>query len=105
MNLNLFLVKNITGTILLLGVLPLPYGFFTILRIIVTASSIYLIVNLHTQIPNKISITLIFVSILFNPIIPIYFDKTIWIFIDIIMGIFFLALPQITPKGIRWKNS
>lgn len=85
-------IFGITGLLLLLAILNLPYGYYTFLRIIVTLSSIYLLVIRKTE----LIIVGILIAIIFNPILPIHLTKEIWVLIDTIFGIFFLIF--------WWKN-
>ena len=74
---------------LLFGILQLPYGYYTLLRISITViAGINIITNIDKE--DKIwAIVFALIAILFNPFIPIYLDKSIWIVIDLIIaGIF-----------------
>ncbi|MFN8286816.1 MAG: DUF6804 family protein [Chitinophagales bacterium] len=96
-------VMLITGILLLLGMLKLPIGYYTFLRIIVFGVSIYTVYQTHQQV-NKIDFWVAFfglTAVLFNPIIPIYLnDKKIWAVIDgvcgsiFILSYFILKFPQ-----------
>ena len=74
-----------------LAVANLPIGYYTLLRIVVTISAIAVLVK---EFNNEFTTWIIvfgMITILFNPIIPIYLDsKQIWIPIDIVVGIIFL---------------
>lgn len=74
---------------------PLPYGIYSLNRIIVTALAVYYAYYLY-QILKKQDFyfwTLIFIAVLFNPLVPISLgERIIWIVIDIITIIFFLLL-------------
>lgn len=80
--------KLAAGIFLLIAIAPFPYGYYTFLRILVTIISLLIILNKETHKAELIIFLLI--AILFNPIIPIYLTKSIWIPIDIIVAIFFL---------------
>ena len=69
---------------LLLAVLPLPYGFYTLLRIVVTASAAFAAYYFFEKGDDSQSgIILALIALLFNPLIPIHLDKAIWMPIDI----------------------
>ena len=76
---------------LFMGLIDLPIGFYTLLRIVVTIGSVAVVV---TEFENGINfwvITFGLIAILFNPLIPIYLnDKSAWMPIDIIGGKFFV---------------
>lgn len=76
----------IPAALLFLGVFSLPYGYYMLLRVIVFVSALYLI----SQNKNEWLYIFLGIAILFNPILPIYLSKTIWIPIDIAVGILYL---------------
>ncbi len=80
------------AALLFLGIAPLPIGYYTFLRISVCAAAIALVYKDHTHKRNILFYALIPMAILFNPIIPVYFqDKTTWSIIDFISGLLFLG--------------
>ena len=83
------LLKLITSGMLFLAIFQLPYGYYNLLRLVVTISSGISSFNAYED--EKVGIAIIFaiICLLFNPIFPIYLDKSMWIPIDIIVGIFF----------------
>jgi len=87
------LLKIATGT-LFLAVLPIwPYGFYTLLRLVVCGVCIYFVVKLK-MLPSLQAhkAALIVIAILFNPLIPVYLVRTIWFPIDIGIGIYLISL-------------
>jgi len=82
----------ICSGLLLIGLMNLPIGFYTLLRIVVTIGSIAFVV---TEFENGFNFWVIafgLTAIIFNPIIPIYLNhKNIWMPIDIICSILFLV--------------
>ena len=74
-----------------LAILPLPYGYYTFLRIAITGISAYL-VYLRKDNKDKSFYVLIAIAILFNPLIPIHLPREIWIPIDIILAIYFFII-------------
>ena len=76
---------------LFMGLIDLPIGFYTLLRIVVTIGSVAVVV---TEFENGINfwvITFGLIAILFNPLIPVYLNnKSAWVPIDIIGGIIFV---------------
>lgn len=88
----------ICAALLIIGMADLPIGYYTLLRIVVTIGAVAVVV---TEFENGINfwvITFGLIAILFNPLIPIYLnDKSAWMPIDIIGGIFF-AIKSFTLK-------
>lgn len=70
----------------------LSYGYFTLMRFVVCAVSIYLAYKTYGD--NKDSLwvwAFSFVAILFNPIIPIHLQREQWEVIDLLTGVFFVV--------------
>jgi len=80
---------------LLLTFFDWPYGFYRILRIVITAVAVFYAYYLYKAI-KKTDFwfwALVGIVILFNPIFPIYlYDKTVWGVIDVTVAIFFVIL-------------
>lgn len=80
----------ISVIMLLLSILPLPYGYYTLLRIIVCGTAIYL-VWFSYKLSKMVWVWIMGgIAILFNPLIPIHLNKGTWVFIDLIISILFL---------------
>lgn len=82
----------ITIGFLLLALTDLPIGYYTFLRIVVSACAVGIII---TELKNGINIWVIIfgvIGIIFNPIIPIYLNnKDIWTPIDIVVAVLILV--------------
>lgn len=80
---------------LLLGVLPLPYGYYTLLRLIACAVFAW---AAYVSFENKEALLpwiFIILALLFNPLIKVYLSKDIWAVIDVCSAIFLLI---VSPK-------
>jgi hypothetical protein len=78
--------------LLLVTFINFPYEFYTLLRLIVSISSgfiIYLNYKEEKRITTSVIIFTI-ICLLFNPIIPVHLTKSQWIPIDIITSIIFI---------------
>lgn len=86
---KLFMLPLIIAAILFISIAELPYGFYTIMRIVVPLlSGIYLFFAfIFTDGFNLMHIPNILIVILWNPIFPVYLDKETWVVIDAIFGI------------------
>ncbi len=71
---------HIPAVLLFLAVFPLPYDYYTLLRVIIFISALYLM----SQNKNEWLYIFLGIAILFNPVLPI------WIPIDIAIGILYL---------------
>ena len=80
----------ICSGLLLVALVNLPIGYYTILRIVVTIGAVTVVI---TEFENGINfwvITFGLIAILFNPLVPVYLnDKDAWFPIDIIAAIIF----------------
>ncbi len=87
-------IASIIAILMLLLAVPegiWPYGYYVLLRWIVTASAVFLIWVAYS-LQNKGWLWLMAaIAILFNPIIPIYLNKEMWVVIDFIVAILFLV--------------
>ena len=65
-----------------------PYGFYQLVRWIACLGAGY---NAYQQcVKEKYfwAFAFVFVAILFNPIVPVYFDKGVWQVIDFVVAVF-----------------
>jgi len=68
-----------------------PYGFFTLLRFVVFASSAYVAWMAYEVQKEKWVWIFGFLAVLFNPFIVIHLDREIWSIIDLIVGVFMVV--------------
>ena len=81
------------AVMLVLAVLPLPYGYYTALRIVVCGAAGFLVYQLSGE-NGDFSFWLFGffgIAVLFNPIIPIHLTKAIWQPIDLGAAGYFVA--------------
>ena len=75
---------------LLIGLLPMPYGYYTLSRLIVSGCALYFAIDLYKQ--NKTTHVWIFgfIAILYNPFFPITLgSKALWIMVNIPTVVYF----------------
>lgn len=85
---NLILVPVV---LLIVAVFPLPYGYYSFLRLAITLSAAYLAWEAYREKDafNGWALILSMVALLFNPLIPVYLDRGSWFVIDLVVaGIF-----------------
>ncbi len=92
------LSRLIASVLLFLAVANLPYGYYRFLRIVITLIAGVNAYNSYKKEKHILFIVFLGIAILFNPIIPIYLSKDIWIPIDVIAGLFFGVLSFIKMK-------
>jgi len=89
--------------LLLLSFFDFPYGYYTLMKIIVTGSAIYYAHFINSELKKNDFWfwCFVFIVILFNPIIPIHLgNKSSWAIIDIVVISYFLIF---TVKGFIAK--
>lgn len=85
------------GIILLIGALPLSYNYYIVLRfsIFIVAGinliSYYILYRDKKEINPILLLFMLSAFIIFNPIMPIYMNKSTWIIFDVIFGISFIG--------------
>ena len=110
----IFLLSNfklfcfIPGIVLLLApILPLPYSFYIFLRYAVTIYSLIVLFHLYSKsyliVNLEITLAMVVIVFLYNPIYPIYLPREVWFPINwITSGIIFWYYNQI--KGVQWNS-
>ena len=71
--------------VLVIALFPLPIGYYTLSRLVVSACALYYAIQFHKR--NNTTYTWIygFLVVLYNPIIPIYlYEKFIWTVVNLI---------------------
>jgi len=75
----------------LVALLPMPYGFYTLLRLVVTIAAV-LVAYGWPQRDRSSFVPFAFggIAILFNPLIPVYLSRIVWAQIDLTVAAAFL---------------
>ena len=82
---------------LFIAIFGLPYGYYTFLRLLVTGVSLYAAFWVLEERSINFWIIL-FIGLLFNPLIPIHLSKDIWVIINIITGSYFAVTAYMHDK-------
>jgi len=85
------MILFVVAGIALIGLLPMPYVGYTLVRIGVTGACLLAFFNLNQDNQPKIvgieaRYLLILIGLLYNPIFPIWLTREIWIVIDLIVA-------------------
>jgi len=100
-----FIPAIVAIIILVLSLGSWPYGFYSLVKIVVTGIAIYYAYTVYESAQGTNWWFWLFtaIAILFNPIFPIYlYDKNIWNMMDIVVGILFLIF--IVTEGRKRRN-
>ena len=85
-------VIYICAAMLFVAALPVPvYGYYVLLRIVVTAVFGYAAYIAFSRDENLLPWLYGLVAVVFNPVIPVYLPKEVWVPIDIAAGLFLLV--------------
>jgi len=81
----------IASVMLFIAILPLPYGYYQLLRLIVCGIGAYIAFQAYKMKKQPWAWTMGIIAFLFNPLIPIHLDKATWGFIDLVVAVIFLV--------------
>jgi len=82
----------------LVAIADLPYGYYTLMRLVVCATAIYVIVISAKSGQTWGSWLFGIVALLFNPVAPIHLTKGIWQPLDFITGILLVVAALVVRK-------
>ncbi len=86
-----FLITNVI--MLLLGMFSgWPYGYYTLLKLVVFIAGVLITIAAYKMQKHWWMIGSGMIALLFNPFMPVHFDKATWRVIDFIVAIVFLVL-------------
>lgn len=74
---------------LVLAILSLPYGYYQLLRFGIFAAGIYCGIKLKSAGDEKLAYGLFAVALAFNPFLPVFLSREIWLPIDLICAALF----------------
>lgn len=70
---------------LAIGIAPMPIGYYTLSRLIVSAGALYFCNHFYKSKDNTNLWIFGFIAVLYNPIIPVYLnEKLIWAIVNLI---------------------
>ncbi|CAM3297178.1 DUF6804 family protein [Shewanella pealeana] len=87
-------VIYIASVLLFLGVAPLPYGYYMLLRLVATVVFVWAALVAHQRKNEVLPWVFGLCAIVFNPIIKIHLPKELWAVIDITAGMLLLAVQK-----------
>ena len=88
MNKNIFWIAPII--VMVIGILPMPYGYYSISRLVECGSAIFFSHRLHRKRETVFAWLFGGLAILYNPIFPIHlYDKELWMAVNALTAVFF----------------
>ncbi|MFC1523014.1 DUF6804 family protein [Elusimicrobiota bacterium] len=88
MNIIPFLASS---AMLFIALLPLPYGYYMLLRVVVCGTGIYGAVSSWDMGRRGWSWALGIVAFVFNPLMPLHLGRGIWFIVDIVVAVLFIV--------------
>lgn len=68
---------------LLIALAPLPYGYYTLLRLVATAVFIWAALVSYQRQATLLPWLFALMALLFNPVFKVYLPREVWMFIDL----------------------
>lgn len=87
-----------TATFAFVAMADLPYGYYRLLRWVVCAVAIASAIQLHAGKRQGWAWVLGAVALLFNPLVPVHFEKATWRVFDGAAGVAFLGVLHIARR-------
>ena len=78
--------------VMAIGVLPMPYGYYSLSRLVVCGCAIYFAIASKSQ--NQDVFIWVFgaLAVLYNPIIPVHlYEKEMWMIVNLFTALFFFV--------------
>lgn len=85
-------IQLVGAIVLMLCIFPMPYGFYTIIRVIITIISVYLAYTYQKQAKRELAISFITIAFIFQPFIKLVLGREIWLILDILVAVYLLVL-------------
>ena len=81
----------VAAVFLLLALLDWPYGYYQLLRLVVTGVAAWVAYIAYDAQKKPLMVIFIIVALLFYPLIPIHLDRETWAGIDVLCAIGFIV--------------
>lgn len=91
-------VIYIAAALLFIGAMPLPYGYYMLLRIIATGIFVWAALVAHERKHDALPWVYGVLAVLFNPLIKVHLPKELWTAVDIGSGILLLTTKSTIRK-------
>ena len=67
-----------------------PYGFYTLLRLVVVGTTVDLSLLAYSSERQIWTWTFGFIALVFNPLIPLYLGRDLWMVVDLLVAVFLI---------------
>jgi hypothetical protein len=86
---------------LVVAILTLPYGYYQVLRLGIFAAGIYCGIRAKSSGDDKLAYGLFFTALVFNPFLPVYLTREIWLPLDLVGAALFAFTAYRNPTSIE----
>lgn len=95
------IVKLIIAVLLLLCLIDMPYGFYTLVRFAATAAFAYLAYDSFKSKEDGKGFIFAALTLLFQPFFKVTLGRTIWNIVDVVVaiGLFYLIITSFRKKN------
>lgn len=69
--------------VLILGIAPMPYGYYTLLRLVAMAAFVWAAIVSNQRKHDALPWVFALAAILLNPIIKVHLDRSVWMWANI----------------------
>lgn len=90
-----------TAAFAFIAIADIPYGYYRLLRWVVCAVAIASAIQLHGGKRQGWAWVLGAVALLFNPLVPVHFEKATWRIFDGVAGVAFLGVFYLGRKDTK----
>ncbi len=84
-------VLSLAAVVLLLGMAPMPYGYYALLRIVSCITFCWAAVESHKRRHQMLPWVFALAAILFNPIVRVHFDRGVWVWLNLLAALLLLS--------------
>lgn len=83
----------------LLALFGWPYGYYQLLRFGVCAVAVYGAVLAHRSENAGWTWALGALAVLFNPVVPVFFDRGVWAVLDVLAAVVLVLSVRVLPRS------
>ncbi len=87
-------MNKIIASLIFLAILPMPHDYYWILRSLVFMGCAYFFFHDRDRFNDVGKWSLVICAVVYNPFIPFYLGKPVWVVINIVSGLFFVGLDK-----------
>ena len=91
-------IKILVALLLFLCLSDMPYGYYNMVRFVMTAACVYFAYEYHKIKKEKLVFMFIFLALLFQPFEKLALGRAVWNLVDVVVGIGLLYLAYVELK-------